>query len=104
MNTDDTPSRRTTQQVGHPRAIDAFRWELAFLNDRVITGDFTSAKAGLVPAQRICKEYAAIAREDGLLGVSLSPYVGAGGLISCLISYTDIDGVAVSVVLTPKTI
>lgn len=99
------PNEDTAPLVGqftHHAIVQALIWELGFLNDRVITGDYFSAKHAIPHAKRHCDSYASMCREDGLHDVSFMPYVAAGGLVGVQMSYVFPCGTKVCHSLTPK--
>ena len=86
----------------HHAIVKALIWELGFLNDRVICGDYLSAKHALPHAKRHCDSYASMCKEDGLYDVSFQPYVAAAGLVGVQMSYVFPCGTKVCHSMTPK--
>jgi hypothetical protein len=89
----------------HLDGMNALLSEIFHINERVMCGDITSAKAAIASTKmkKLLHHYHEALHEDGATNVSLQAYVAAGGWVGLTYSYT-LDGFEVAGSQVPRRV
>ena len=71
----------------HLRSFTALAEEVYYINERIITGDYSRAKFAMPHVERLIREYSELMTKDGADQISVQPYVGAGDCVGLTFSY-----------------
>ena len=74
-------------RFAHLPAFNSLASEVYFINERIITGDYSRASFAVPHVERLISDYSEIMLKDGADEVSIKPYIGAGDCIGLTFSY-----------------